>query len=500
MKRASSSQDQELLKILEGMESLPAEYPKDLLSARRASFLEQVAQSTLPNEEEQPSLQDQKVVDQLRSLGSIPVKYPPLLLAMRRLAFVSRIAWLNFVSLCAAAWQAIQRKITTPAIARRMPALRKALPVYLLTASLALAAYMGYLFYGNQNTFSQFSAPQNGIVQSGRIMAADGREVAIICKPGAQPPLCLAGEFKKDNGLTYQGNGSARPAVAKDSMPDTGEFFKAAYINDGLYGPGASWISNSRNSWIKIDLGTATEINTITFGRDRLGKLSGHDPGQFVISLAMSDNVYADGNNSNDNLEYQIVFDSKNAGFSGRIAGAETVVAQFTPQEARYIKITFENKGTAIDEVEAYLKQPPLASSVPDKPARDKDKSSKDDNPAPQASNPTSPAAVVVSSPVNTATPLPTSTAIPIDTATPIPTATDVPTNTPVPTSTEVPTSTLPPANTPTSMPSDTPLPPPTDTSPPDTAVPAINETPTQDDASLRVNYYDFLTRYPSTP
>jgi hypothetical protein len=504
MKRASSSQDEKLLQILKEMESSQEEYPEVLLSARRAAFLERVAQSTAADTEEQVSLQDQKLVEHLSALGSVPVKYPPLLLAIRRSAFVYRIAWLNFVSLCAAAWQAIQRQISIPAFSRHIPALRKALPTYVLTASLALAAYVGYLFYEGQATSPQPSKPPNGTVQSGRIVTTDGREVRIICKQGAKPPLCLAGEYKRDNGLTYQGNGLARPAVAKDTIPGAGELHKAAYINDGMYGPGASWISNSKNSWIKIDLGKPTEFNTVTFGRDRLGKLSGHDPGQFVIALAMTDNVYADGNSSDDYREYQLVFNSKNAGFSGKIAGAETVVAQFAPQKARFIKITFENKGTAIDEVEIYnMKQSSVASSLPDKSSRDKDKDeAPPDTSSSQISDPVAPAMMTVTSPpVSTATPTPTVRVIPSNTPTPIPTATDVPTNTAVPTSTAIPTSTSVPPSTPTDVPSDTPLPPPTSTPvPPDTATSEPTEVPIQVEVSPQVDYYDYLTSYPPTP
>jgi hypothetical protein len=491
MKRASSSKDQKLLEILKEMESLRAQYPEELLSARRAAFLEQVDQSTVASTEEQPSLQDRQVIGHLRNLGTVPVEYPARLLVARRSTFTRRIAWVNFVSLCSAVWLAVQKRIPVPASSWRMPTLR-ALPTSLLAASLALAVIAGYLFYENQKTISGPSHLQYGTVHSGRIMTADTRVVRIICKPGALPPLCLAGEYKKDDGLAYQGNGLARPAVAKDTMPDRGVFHKAAYINDGLYGPGASWISNSRNSWIKIDLGKATKVNTVTFGRDRLGKLSGHNPGQFVVSLALSDNVYANGNSNSDNKEYQQVYNSKQAGFSGTISGADTVVAQFAPKEARYIKITFENKGAAVDEVEAFLAPPPVASSPPDAPSRDKP--SKDTSGSTSAS--TSPPLVTVTSPpLTTATPVPTDTQIPNDTATPVPTATAVPTNTPVPTSTEVPTSTSVPPNTPTANPSDTPLPPPTST-----AAPEDTDTPAPVEPTTQGNYLDLLTSTPASP
>jgi hypothetical protein len=413
MKRDSSSQDQEILKILKEMESLQVNYPEELLASRRAAFLDRVAQSTPEQEVKQPVSQDRNVTAHLKKLGSYPETYPSHLLAARRAAFVRRIAWLNFVSLCAAVWQTVQKRFSLPAFNSRIPALR-AFPTYLLAASLALVAFVGYLFYENQASVSRFSSPQVGSVQSGRILTSDSREVKIICKAGAKPPLCLAGEFKGENGLTDQSNGSARPAVAKDTMPSSQELHKAANINDGMYGPGASWISNSRNSWIKIDLGKGTKINTVTFGRDRLGKLSGHNPGQFVVSLAMRDDVYANGNNSNDFKEYQPVFNSDKAGFSGRISGAETVTAQFKPHLARYIKITFENKGTVIDEVEAFMAQPPVANSASGPTSREKPSTGASIS---QSTNIPYPS-------INTATPLPANTATSQPTRTLVPSAT----------------------------------------------------------------------------
>jgi len=45
-------------------------------------------------------------------------------------------------------------------------------------------------------------------------------------------------------------------------------------------------------------------------------------------------------------------------GFDGLVKGSQTVEADFAPVEARYVKITFQNAGTAIDEVEAFMVQP----------------------------------------------------------------------------------------------------------------------------------------------
>jgi hypothetical protein len=314
----------------------------------------------------------------------------------------------------------------------------------LVLAGILVAAFVGSLLYGNQGG-KLFNPP---LAQSNTSPAAVAATVTaesaeVICKPGYLPPLCLAKEFDKTQDLTYQGNGSARPAVAKDTIPGYSNIHKASYANDGLYGPGSSWVSNSAYSWIKIDLGKQTTINTITFGRDRLGNFKDRSPGQFVIAVALSDNIYADGNSNNDFTEYTRVYDSKKAGFDGVVSGSETIQANFVPTEARFVKITFEKAGTAIDEVEAFMVQPPSLVYIPTQKPRD------------NQSRPTW-------------TPVPTDTLVP--TNTPLPTST----NTPVPTDTSVP-----PTNTPL-PPTDTSVPP-TDTSvpPTDTSVPAIAPTET---------------------
>jgi Predicted solute binding protein len=132
---------------------------------------------------------------------------------------------------------------------------------------------------------------------------------------------------------------------------------------------------------------------------------------------------------------------------------------EFCPIEARFVKITFEKAGTAIDEVEAFMVQPPSLVYIPTNKPKD------------NQSRPTW-------------TPVPTDTLVPTNTPIPIPTST----NTPVPTNTPLPTDTPTPIPTDTSVPpTDTSVPPtdtsvpPTDTSAPpmDTPMPAIAPTDT---------------------
>jgi hypothetical protein len=328
----------------------------------------------------------------------------------------------------------------------------------MILATLLLFAFMGSLAYGTGQPLTTVFEPalsQTDASHPSPVVAitSTGEVAQVICKPGYLPPLCLAAEFDQSDDLTFPGNGSARPAVAKDTVPGYTKIHDAAYVNDGLYGPGASWISNSPYSWIKVDLGAVKTINTVTFGRDRLGNLNDGDPGQFVIAVALQDDIYADGNSSRDYMEYTEVYNSREAGFDGVVTGPETVEATFDPVKARFIKITFENAGTAVDEIEVFMMQPSeLASRATRRPR----------------------ATLVVVHPSSTA--VPTNTLIASKTPTRFPTRTPVPTITLIPT-TLVPTSTIPPEPTSTTRPTD----PPTETEPPeptDTPKPLPTDTP----------------------
>jgi hypothetical protein len=443
----------QVMQVLESLKTAPVEYPTELLSARRAAFIHQLEQHNTAEVAEELPVQNGMLSNLLDRLKSIEIEYPLKLWVNRRAAFLAQISResVSILDALRSAFQKIFEQVKTPS----MPTM-KLMRSSLVLAGILVAAFVGSLLYGNQGG-KLFNPP---LAQSNTSPAAVAATVTaesaeVICKPGYLPPLCLAKEFDKTQDLTYQGNGSARPAVAKDTIPGYSNIHKASYANDGLYGPGSSWVSNSAYSWIKIDLGKQTTINTITFGRDRLGNFKDRSPGQFVIAVALSDNIYADGNSNNDFTEYTRVYDSKKAGFDGVVSGSETIQANFVPTEARFVKITFEKAGTAIDEVEAFMVQPPSLVYIPTQKPRD------------NQSRPTW-------TPVPTDTLVPTNTPLPTSTNTPLPTDTPVPTNTPVPTDTSVP-----PTNTPL-PPTDTSVPP-TDTSvpPTDTSVPAIAPTET---------------------
>jgi hypothetical protein len=464
VQKESASEDR-LVELLETLRPVTAEYPPELLAARRAAFLAQIEQhQRLVVQEDGLPFQNGKVYSLLERLKSSEVAYPWKLWSGRRSAFVAQIRQ-GKTSVLDAVRSAVQNLLHSPKNVFSAPATAHFRRVSLVMAGMLLAAFLGSWLYGNRQPLLVLLAPspsqgQPDSTSPVAVVNTPGETAKVICKPGYLPPLCLAKEFDKSQDLTSPGNGSARPAVAKDTIPGYSRIHQPAYVNDGLYGSGASWISNSAYSWIKIDLGEVRTINTITFGRDRLGNYNDGDPGQFIISVALSDDVYANGNSSNDSIEYTEVYNSKETGFNGIVSGPETIEANFKPIKARFVKITFENERTAVDEIEVFMVQPSGLAMNPTQRPRD-----------------TLVAATFTPVPTKTLLPSKTSTAIPTRTLAPTNTATLRPTFTPRPTNTFVPTDTpVPPTNTPI-PPTDTPEPtdtsvPPTDTPEPPTDTP----------------------------
>ena len=459
-----------VLELLGTLKSSRDEYPSDLLAARRAAFVAQIQQHNNRVDVENELLPSQRgsLVTLFSRLKSIQIEYPLKLWSARRSLFVAQIRE-GKISVLEALHSAIHNLFRVQAKHPSAPAFSFRRTSMIL-ATLLVVAFVGSLVYGNRRSLPGVfgsSLPQQEAPQSSPVAAAThtGEVAQIVCKPGYLPPLCLAQEADQSDDLTFPGNGSARPAVAKDTIPGYGRIHDAAYANDGVYGPGASWISNSAYSWIKIDLGEIRTINTITFGRDRLGNLNDGDPGQFVVAVALSDNVYADGNSQNDALEYKQVYDSDEVGFDGIISGPETIEAVFDPVQARFIKITFEKAGTAVDEIEAFMLQPfGFTSNATPRPR---------DTRVPSSFTPV---------PTNTLIPSKTPTLVPTNTLVPTRTPTLIPTSTPVPTDTPLPTDTSTPRPTKTDVPTDTPEPPVTDTpEPPPTNTPEPPPTDTSE-------------------
>ncbi|NUM36251.1 MAG: discoidin domain-containing protein [Candidatus Brocadiae bacterium] len=161
--------------------------------------------------------------------------------------------------------------------------------------------------------------------------------------------------YDTTNNLAYQGNGFAQAAVVQDTLPGYPSIHQPQFANDGLYGNGASWIGAGGYRWLKIDLGRVVQMSRLEFGRDRLGYFNDRAPGQFTIAVAMTDNVYAHGDSSNDSVEYTTVFNSADFGFAGAFNPGDTVRSVFSQAiTAKFVKITFSGVETCIDEIEIF--------------------------------------------------------------------------------------------------------------------------------------------------
>jgi hypothetical protein len=102
------------------------------------------------------------------------------------------------------------------------------------------------------------------------------------------------------------------------------------------------------------ELGDSGEV--ALFGRDRLNHFDDRDPGRFLICLAAMDAVFAQGDTTDDDSEYNTVFHggSFETPFGGTINLNDTIKAEFDTTAARFVKIKFESTGAAIDEIEIH--------------------------------------------------------------------------------------------------------------------------------------------------
>ena len=470
-----SAGDQEIAQLLGNLKASQVEYPPELLTARRAAFLAQVEQLSPVEISEELSAGDEEIVKLLGNLKSAQVEYPPQLLAARRSAFLHQAATAGGTSVWDRLRVSIQRRFTYKPTVPTVPSAGFT-RLSLVIASLLVAVLIGSLFFNRTDQPLSLFPSQVGTAPT-QLLPTSTAEVALtICTPEDQTPACSSEGLPPSQDLADPGNGAARPAVSKDARSGDNGAHRASYVNDGR--EGASWVSNSPNSWIKIDLGKVTKINTVSLQKGSPDSSDDNNLGQFVIAVALSD-VYTDGNSSYDFMEYSQVFNSEDTGFSGTVSRAETISTRFPPTEARFIKITFKQAGAAIEEVGVFMVPPP-------EPEEQATSTPQDDLPGITLT----PLFTNTALPTNTATSVPTGTRLPTDTAVLLPTNTLPPgaSSTPLPlsthtrppwsTSTLLPTNTRPPFRTPTPLPTytgrpaDTSTPVPTDPLPTDTPIP----------------------------
>ena len=444
----NEERDQEIIELLQSLRSFESKYPPELLAARRAAFVAQIERLERADIEEGLNPGDEKIVKLLGNLRSAKTEYPPDLLAARRSVFLQQIEGAGSVSLLNKLRFSVKNLFQDKGIIPAIP-LANLKRTSLVVAVFMIAALMGSLL---------FSYTEQGVAQPTRNLPTSTYETGtIICSPDTQAPPCSTRELDSSHDLADQANGAARPAVSKDARSSYGAVYQAAYVNDGR--SDTSWVSNSAHSWIKIDLGKVTTINTVTLLKGSVGSSDADNPGQFVIAVALSD-VYSDGNSSNDYTEYAQVFNSEQTGFSGTVSQGETVRTFFPAVKARFVKLTFERAGATIEEVGVFMIQPPELAGHPRRMTPD-------------------------GMPEVSATLVSTNISLPMDRATATPTDTWLPTNTPIPSFTHTPhpsdtpipllTNTLPSAHTATSvpinpLPSNTPIP--SSTVVPPTAIP----------------------------
>jgi len=138
-----------------------------------------------------------------------------------------------------------------------------------------------------------------------------------------------------------------KAVTASSTFSGAPSIHASAFITDGNYGNGRSWIGGGSNSFVTIDLGLATHFNTVVFGRDRLGGFDDRDPGQFQIL------------GSNDGASFQVIFDSAVVGgFSGNIDGNQSIIATLDPETYRYVRFSATSGSAAIDEISIYSLSP----------------------------------------------------------------------------------------------------------------------------------------------
>ena len=467
--------ERETVKLLERLKPVQAPYPAELLAARRAAFLAQVEQLGARESAGELSAGEQTVVRLLGGLKSAPVDYPPAMLAARRSAFLRQAAGTRSPSLWDTLRLSIRRIFPFPATMPAAP-VSGSRRLTLVLASLLLAVLIGSLLFSRAGPSLSPSPSQ---------MAATGEMALTICLPEDPAPGCPYGELTPYGDLADSGNGTAQPAVSKDARPGDSGVHRASFVNDGR--AGASWVSDSPYSWIKIDLGQVTAINTVSLQKGSPGSVDEDRLGQFVIAVALTD-VYSDGDSSNDLLEYAQVFSSAEAGFSGTVSPTDTIRTSFPSTEARFVKITFEQAGAAIDEIGVFMVPPAESagrwtSTPPDGLPTLTFTSSPVSTPWLTDLAPSGSTGVPRST--NTSVPRTTLTLPPAASSTPalLPAGTQTPSSTAIPadTSTPVPTDPLPP-DTPTRLPT---LPPPT--SIPPTAVPPTVQLPTLSSAPIVV-------------
>ncbi len=147
MKATPSPQDQEIIEILKRLETLKAEYPPELLAARRSAFMAQIEQHNTVEVAEELPVQNGRLIGLLDRLKSIEIEYPLKLWVARRAAFLTQISResVSVLDALRTSLQNIFDQLRTPSVP-----MMKLMRSSLIVAGILVAAFVGSLLYGNQ--------------------------------------------------------------------------------------------------------------------------------------------------------------------------------------------------------------------------------------------------------------------------------------------------------------------------------------------------------------
>lgn len=140
------------------------------------------------------------------------------------------------------------------------------------------------------------------------------------------------------------------PTNVTSTIPGFAAIHAPAFLTDGYYGNGSSWIPAGTPASFDLDLGGAFQLAEIKLGRDRLGSFSDRALSSLTLSLAGADGIFS------------TVFDGSVAALTSTI-GWTLSISNLGPSPTQFIRIGFgpsSSGNPAIDEIEVF------AVSVPE--------------------------------------------------------------------------------------------------------------------------------------
>ena len=139
--------------------------------------------------------------------------------------------------------------------------------------------------------------------------------------------------------LAYVGNG-AKEATATSRMATGG--FPPANLNDGIYGNGHGWISDSAESTFTIEMAKESDLSLFKLGRDRASGISDRFLEYLKIEI------------SPDGQTWSTAYEANGVSSIPGYSAIKTMTIRTSPTRGRFIRGTVRPLGACIDEFEAY--------------------------------------------------------------------------------------------------------------------------------------------------